>query len=270
MATARVTLPDLIGLLKLSLRHSVRACSGLRYDFYAPTDRYTVLVLYATLDHARAVIALVEAGAYSAIPIVTRAALDAYADIANLCDHPGYWEHLTVADVSKWKPLLERASQGDNPVLRAFSESEILPIGRRHNSQELKTLRARGIETLGIEARFERAGLTNEYESMYAILSAEAHNNVSNLQSRYIDWNDERAWITAQGEVSAHQHHYERPCTLTMGEIVIRSTEKVLRHFGHGVAVISEANTELERISAIALAEDADEPSDFDSLGPRT
>jgi hypothetical protein len=261
MPARHVTLKELIEFLKLSIRCAVRACDGLRYDFYTPTDRYAVLLLYATLDHGRSVIALAEAGTYTAIPIVTRTALDAYADIANLCDHPRYWENLKAADASKWKPLLERASQGDNPVLKAFSEDELLPIGRRHNSQELKELRARGVESLGIETRFERAGLTNEYESMYAILSAEAHNNVSNLQSRYIDWNDERAWITKQGEVSAHQHHYERPCTLTMSEIVIRSAEKVLRLCGHGAAVLCEANTELERISAIALAEDAQEPS---------
>jgi hypothetical protein len=42
-----------------------------------------------------------------------------------------------------------------------------------------------------------------------------------------------------------------------MSEIVIRSAEKVLRLCGHGVAVLSEANTELGRISTIALAKDA-------------
>jgi hypothetical protein len=46
-----------------------------------------------------------------------------------------------------------------------------------------------------------------------------------------------------------------------MSEIVLRSTEKLLRLFGHGIAVLSAANEELERISQLALAEDArDEP----------
>ena len=100
------------------------------------------------------------------------------------------------------------------------------------------------------------------YESTYAVLSAEVHNNVSNLQSRYLDWDDERAWVMEQGEISKHQHHYERPCTLTMSKIVLRSTEKLLRRFDHGVAVLSEANNVLERIPKRALAEDAREATD--------
>ncbi len=147
------------------------------------------------------------------------------------------------------------ARRGHNPVLRKLSEAEVFTVGRRQYSQE--KLRAKGVESLGIEERFERAGLTNEYESLYAFLSAEVHNNVSTLQSRYLDWDDEQAWVTQQREISKHQHHYERPCTLTMSEIVLRSTEKLLRRFGHGLAVLSDANSGLERISKIALAEDA-------------
>ena len=44
---------------------------------------------------------------------------------------------------------------------------------------------------------------------MYAMLSAEVHNNVSGLQSRYIDWDDDKAWIVGVGNESTHRHHYE-------------------------------------------------------------
>jgi hypothetical protein len=262
MAAPDITLTELVEFLKLSIDCAVRACAGLRYDFYAQRDRYAVLLLYAVIDDARAVVALAKAGTHSVIPIVTRSALDAYADIANLCDHADYWKYLEEADASKWKKLLEHASRGDNPALKNLSEDNVFPIGRRQYSQDLKTLRAQGVGSLGIETRFERAGLTNEYESIYGLLSAEVHNNISTLQSRYLDWDDDRAWITAHGESSDHQHHYEPPCTLTMSEIVIRSTEKVLRLFGHGIAVLSAANSELERIWKLAQVEDTRESSD--------
>ena len=252
-----LTLDELLAFLKATIRVGERICPGLRYDFYAQRDRYSVLLYYAILDHARSIAALADARAYAAIPIVTRSALDAYADVANLADHPKYWEHLEEADASKWKPLLERASRGGNPALRGLEESDLLPQGRRQFSQELKELRARGVSTLGAEERFQRAGLTNEYESMYALLSAEVHNNISTLQSRYIDWNEESAWITEQGKSSEHGHHYESPCVLTMGEIVIQSAEKLLRLFGHGTATLSQVNQELARIWKLAEAEDA-------------
>jgi hypothetical protein len=259
--TRRITLGELVDLLKLSIESAVQACSGFRYDFYEPRDRYSVLLLYRIIDQARAVVVMAEATAYVAIPIVARSALDAYADIANLGDYPRYWENLDAVDAIKWKPLLERASRGGNPVLKALGEDKLLPIGRRKYAQELKELRARGVEALGVDVRFERAGLTNEYESTYALLSAEVHNNISSLQSRYIDWDEERAWMTKQGVTSKHSHEYELPCTLTMTEIVLRSAEKVLRLFGHGVAVLSRPNRELERMWQRAQAEEGELPT---------
>jgi hypothetical protein len=113
----RLTLEELTAFLKLSLGCAERACSnGLRFDFYEPRHRYAVLLLWTVLDYARDVIALAQAARYGAIAIVARSALDAYADIANLGDHPEYWEHIAAADASKWKQLLERASRGGNPM----------------------------------------------------------------------------------------------------------------------------------------------------------
>lgn len=255
--TDPLTLEELSSFLELCLECSERACTnGLRFEFYEPRHRYSVLLLWAVLDYAHDTVALNRAGRYSAIPHIARSALDAYTDIANLGDHADYWQHLTAADASKWKQLLERASHGKNPVLRAFSKDELLPTGRRHTAQELKALEAKGIDKLDIGERFHRAGLTHEYESVYAILSAEVHNNVSSLQSRYIDWDEGHAWVVAPGEASRHSHHYEDACTLTMGEIVIQSTEKVLTLLSHGTAVMAPARLQLEQIWKRAQAKE--------------
>jgi hypothetical protein len=253
-----LTMEELSSFLELSLECAERACAnGLRFDFYDPRHRYSILILRAVLDYARGIVALNRAARYSGVAPITRSALDAYTDIANLGDHPDYWQHLAAADASSWKQLLERASHGKNPVLRAFSRDELFPIGRRHTAQELKALEARGIDKLGISERFQQAGLTHEYESVYAILSAEMHNNVSSLQSRYIDWDESRAWVVAPGETSRHSHHYEDACTLTMSEIVIQSTEKVLTLLRHGTAVMSPARSQLEQIWKRAQTEES-------------
>jgi hypothetical protein len=256
-SSKRLTVEELTGFLELSLECAERACAnGLRFDFYEPRHRYAVLLLRVVLDHARDVVALNKAARFGAVAIITRSALDAYADIANLGDHASYWEHLVAADASSWKPLLERASQGKNPVLKALSEDDMLPVGRAHYAQELKAMQAKGVAKLDIGERFQRAGLTNEYEATYAILSAEAHNNVSGLQSRYIDWDENSAWIIDVGQESRHRHHYETACTLTMSEIVIQSMEKMLRLLGHGIAVMGPARLQLGQIWAQAQAEE--------------
>jgi hypothetical protein len=252
-----LTLNELIEFLELSVQCAVRAGVAFRYDPAEPRDRFAVLLLYAVLDHARAVLTLAKARVFPAIAVVTRSALDAYVDIANLGDHPRYWEDLMAVDAAKWQTLLERASRGGNPVLRGLSADTLLPVARRKYAREIKALRARGVKELGIGERFKNAELTNEYESVYSILSSETHNNISSLQSRYIDRNENEAWIVQPGETSKHAHHYELPCTLTMAEIVLRSTEKVLRLFGHGVAVVSQPLRELERIWGLAQAEEA-------------
>jgi hypothetical protein len=266
-AEPRIALGELVAFLELSIRCAVKVCAGLRYDFGNPTDRFAVLLLYTTLDYGRAVVALAKAGTFSGIPVIARSALEAYADIANLCDYPDYWKHLLVVDASKWKQLLERASRGDNPALKALSEDALLPVGLRHYSEELEHLSAEGVRPLKIWQRFERAGLKHEYESAYAMLSDETHSNVSGLQGHYVDWNENRAWIVPQGETSKHSHHYELPGTLTTAEIVLKSTEKVLRLFGHGIAILSEATRELERIWACLQTEDAREATKRSTAG---
>lgn len=242
----------------MSIGCAERVCSGgLRCDMHNQTDRYAILLLYAVVDHARAVVTLAKAGHYAQIPVITRSALDAYADIANLCDHPSYWRHLEAIDAAKWKVLLERASRGGNPVLKALSTDRLLPVGRRKHAKRLKELKAAGVEALGIEDRFKKAGLTHEYESVYGLLSEEAHNNLSVLQSRYIDSDDQGAWVVKLGQKSSRSHEYEVPCTLTMAEIVLKSVEKILKYCGHGVAALSQAHSELDRIWKLAQAQES-------------
>ena len=173
-----------------------------------------------------------------------------------MCEFPQYFKHLDAASAFHWKKLLERASAGRIASLKALTDSPLLAVGRKKFAAELAALKAQGIEPLDIDERFKRAKLTDEYQSLYAILSAEVHNNIAELQSRYIDGDDDGAWLVRPGQFSKHDHDYGRPCTLTMGEMIVKGTEKVLRLFGHGIAVISNAGRELDRISALAEAEE--------------
>jgi Family of unknown function (DUF5677) len=233
-------------LLTLSIDAATRAASALRFSFSNPVQRYSVALFFTIIEQATAVLALTGTNGRSAIPAVTRTAMDAYADIANLCDNSGYWEHLEAADHREWKQVLERASRGGNPYFAELEGSALLPDARRAHAQLVTELEKRGKKKLEPRDRYGLAGLTHEYESAYSLLSACAHNNVSVLLSRHCDLAAEPPAIRLFNANTP----YEASCMLTTAEIVLRSAEKVLRMCGHGVAVLSEARRELERLHA--------------------
>ena len=258
MVSALTDLPELIDLLRLCLRSVEGAIPQIRFDIYNPTDRYLIAMLLAVRDYAHGVIALADAKTTGAMPGTVRSALDAYVDIANLCDHTVYWKHLEAADANSWSKVLQAASRPDNPFLRAIRESESLPVGRSHYAERLKELSSLGISKLDIGERFQMAGLKNEYESAYSLMSAEAHNNVSHLMTRYFDLTGDEIGLRQPGKETLESPRFDLSNTLLMSDILLHSTEKVLRHCGHGVAVLAEARALFDPLAAKILKADSE------------
>jgi len=50
------------------------------------------------------------------------------------------------------------------------------------------------------------------------------------------------------GQFSNHDHNYGRPCTLTMGEMIVKGRRRFCACSRHGIAVISNAGRELESV----------------------
>ena len=176
--------------------------------------------------------------------------MEAYVDIVNLCDYTDYWQYLEAADTKEWSKFLNAAIRGDNPILAPLAKDPSFREGRRHYARLAQQLGKLKIKKLQVKERFQKAGMTGEYESIYALLCAEAHSNVANLQSRYYDSGGERLSVRRRDRDYPEQHHYEGPCTANVSEIILRSTEKMLGHCGHGIAVLSEANALFDRIVA--------------------
>lgn len=256
MASASISLDELLGLLRLCIGSVEAAIPQIRFNSNDPTDRYLIAMLLAVTDYARGVIALGDAKTTVAMPGAVRSALDAYVDIANLCDHANYWKHLEAADANSWSKVLQAASRPDNPYLKAIRESESLSAGRSNYADRLKELSSLGISKLDIGERFQKAGLKNEYESAYSLMSAEAHNNVSHLLSRYFDVNDDEIGLRQPGKETLESPRFDLSNTLLMSDILLQSTEKVLRHCGHGVAVLAEARSLFEPLAANILKAD--------------
>jgi hypothetical protein len=257
MASASTDLPELLGLLRLCVNAVEAAIPQIRLNIGNRTDLYLMVMLLAVKDYARGVLALGDAMTAVAVPGTVRSALDAYVDIANLCDHPDYWKHLEAADANSWSKLLQAASRPDyNPFLKSIRESESLPVGRSHYADRLKKLSADGVSKLDIGERFQMAGLKNEWESAYSLMSAEAHNNVSHLLNRYFDLTWDEIGLRQPGKETLDSPQFDLSNTLLMSDILLHSTEKVLRHCGHGVAVLAAARAQFEPLAARIMKAD--------------
>jgi hypothetical protein len=240
-------------LLLLCVDRCATAVSRLRLDLGAPTDRYVALLLHAILDYDRAIVSLIDGGRYTAIPVLTRSGLEAYVDLANLCSDPTYWRNLRKAHVVEWTNYLNLAADGNNHFLAPLANDPSFEEARRMYAQLAQELGEMQIKKLKVHQRFARADLAKEYESLYAMLCAEAHNNVANLESRYLEVRDDELSLRVRLDPNDAGHHYELPCSFTMSELTLRSTEKALVHCGHGTAVLRDASDEFDRMKNLAI-----------------
>jgi hypothetical protein len=185
------------------------------------------------------------------VPVIGRSAIEAYVDICNLCSDPGYWRHLDADGVARFLEYDRLARSGENPILAPLTQMPNIKEIRRFYAQSQQKLGELRIKKLRIIDKFERAKMGAAYASYYGLISSETHNGLENLRSRYVAMDEEQLRMRRPGEQAAHR--YEAPVSLTVAEAIVRGTEKVLVHCGHGTAAMAEASSELERITALCL-----------------
>ena len=97
---------------------------------------------------------------------------------------------------ARWLKVLREAHSGENPYLASISELADLEDQIEKESAELEGLRDKGRPPLNVFQRFEKAGMINEYRSLYNFLSCDAHSNIRALISRHVTFNDSDFEIT--------------------------------------------------------------------------
>lgn len=246
MADSRISLNELKAFIDVCIRCAEVAIANLRFDPRDPVHQLLIGLLYATVDYAGSVSALIAAQSYKGIPALARSAMYAYVDVVNLCGRSGYREQLELLDDFQWKKILERASAGDNPYLASLSHSDLLVPGRKLHARQLKEAQERQVKKLEIDDRFRLAGLHHEYESAYSLLSADAHNAPSSVRMYFDSTYDPPRLRPRRRE--AENGVFVRSGSMMVAETVLQATEKVLGSLQHGMAVMGEARREFERL----------------------
>jgi len=144
------------------------------------------IALYSTLiEFTGAIICLIDNRARVAVPSTFRSLLEAAVELRNLNKNPSYVEHMYASHTDEWLKVLKEAKKG-NPYLASLKELNLDEI-IANDERTLSELRKKGKQPLKIFKRFERAGMVEEYHSMYNFLSCDAHSNIRAHVTRHFE-----------------------------------------------------------------------------------
>ena len=160
-----------------------------RVIFYkeVPQHSYLMSMHCTIIELSSCCIELLKIGQSTAVPVIARSVLEAYADLKCLIQDDNHWRFMHAGHLKDKAKLTTEAGSG-NPLLADLSQHidikrELLAV-----QEELKSLKTEGIEPIKhISDRFKKAGMEAEYRSMYALLCNEAHNSQSALISRHLE-----------------------------------------------------------------------------------
>lgn len=150
----------------------------------------TLVALYLSiLEYGKAAHALAVSQSGAAIPLILRSVLEAYVDLANLARQQSYGHYIEAEHAKQWIYVLKEAPNG-NPYLEEIAQAANAEAVLEEHESELKRLVQAGYSPLPQREKFTRAGLGDEYTSVYNFLCCLSHNNMRALISRHIRFNE--------------------------------------------------------------------------------
>ncbi|WP_136515947.1 DUF5677 domain-containing protein [Geomonas edaphica] len=148
----------------------------------------TLVSLYGSiLELGRSLLPLLTSESYSAIPIVLRSILEAYVDLENICKDPTYGYSMDIKALKEELAFLDEAKKDNNVYMRIIAEAPDLDERIAGIKAERKRLLDRGFKDLNKFDRFTKAGLENEYRTIYNWLCCASHNDQRELRRRHLE-----------------------------------------------------------------------------------
>ncbi|MEP6883956.1 MAG: DUF5677 domain-containing protein [Gammaproteobacteria bacterium] len=211
------------------------------------------MLYYTLIESVKSVVVLVENDCQAGVTAIIRSALDAFVDITNLSKHETYNRHLIAADAANWKKWMEAASVPGNEFLLGLRTDPDFALNRKEIRKRFEEAAEQQAKKLDVEERFECAGLKREYKSLYGLLSAEAHNNISALTNRH---------MVSEGEQITVNLHTGKGCyglasLLTLAEMLLFASEIMHVKWGFGEGLARDIRDIVEPIRIAAVQADS-------------
>jgi len=170
-----------------SLDALLNYAKSLTFDGTHPLHVSTVSLYGSILELCGSLIPLLETEHYSTIPVVLRSILEAYVDLENLCIEPTYGYSLEIKSLIENLKFLKEARNEKNIYLGIIAEAPDLDERISNMEKEKIRLMGLGYKDLNKFERFHKAGLDNEYKTIYNWLCCAAHNDYRALRDRHLE-----------------------------------------------------------------------------------
>lgn len=188
--------------LKSKLDNVYRAArDGLSDVDFEKTPQHLIVVALCCrmIELAEVFLSLMgKKGAISALPGIVRSLLEAYADLINLKNDPRYLAQMKSSFYRMKKKIAHSSlcSSQENPYLAPICDEVDVETLLQEIDDEIEECIAEGAaKRFTIEDKFSKAGLVNEYQSVYVLLCNHAHNNIFELERRHIEICEKRLTI---------------------------------------------------------------------------
>ena len=150
-----------------------------------------VVALYASLiEYLTAAYVLTQKRLDSGANSIFRSFLEAYVDIKNQCEDEEYREQVIYEYHLSWLKTL-KAAEDKNPYLFDLADAPDLADRMQIHRTYIEKAEAAGLRKMQIRAKFEKAGMLNEYQSIYGSVSSGAHNGFRHLISRHLTFGED-------------------------------------------------------------------------------
>jgi hypothetical protein len=165
----------------------IRLSEGFVFDKKHPRHLNLVALYGTMIELTGSLVTVIQRKHRTGVPPIFRSILEAYVELKNLHEKAEYGYHMDASYHEQWIKILKEARNKPNPYLKAISEIGDLGNQIQEHEKVLADLKKRGYTPLKVFQRFERAGMEEEYRSLYNFLSNDAHSNIRALVDRHLE-----------------------------------------------------------------------------------
>ncbi|HEY6020948.1 MAG TPA: DUF5677 domain-containing protein [Candidatus Paceibacterota bacterium] len=191
MELREVVQDSLLPLVQHVMSDALLDAELLRFDKTNPHQLYAVCIYGTILEIAHGCIVLLKEEQVTALPILLRSLLEAYADLRANVEDSEYYKNMYAAFLKEKLRLVKKAGKNQqNPYLVGLAQSLDIDTEKLHLEAEMEKYKKENRGPLESRERFEKGKLGYEFQSMYWLLCLHGHNNLSALEDRHIEKQD--------------------------------------------------------------------------------
>lgn len=235
-----------IDFLEKLLAKSIEYSAKLTFNKEYQQHLYLVSLYCRIIELTHSCTILMKEKIISGVPIILRTVLETFADLKNLSDDEKYLNFMKAGYLKEWLRIFQEAKDGNNPYLGKISQIENLKQVYAEHETELQNLKKKRYAPLSHYERLEKAGMVNEYRSVYNFLCSHSHSNIRSLYDRYTNITGDNFTVICYKEPK--QHDIDLYST-TLCDMLVSASLTIHKFFGSGlISQVESIHAEWEDI----------------------